>query len=131
MVAVPGFLHVRTYKLRYMYLRIGLRAVLLRRLANRKKWIPTRQERAGSSALFFVGKDVPACNPGSRFWSVLSVEKPGHEPGFFYLSKFGSWPISELIDAENHAWITSAIRSEAELNLPGPLTSEIDPNRPF
>jgi hypothetical protein len=38
-----------------------------------------------------------------------------------------SWPLGELPSSEINAWFSSAIRSEAELNLPEPLTSEIDP----
>jgi hypothetical protein len=50
---------------------IGLWAVLQQRLATREKWIPTRQERAGRSALFFVDVDVPAGTPNSPFLSGL------------------------------------------------------------
>ena len=63
--------------------------MLLQRLATREKWIPTRQERAGSSALFFVGEDVPACTPSSPFLSGLRGDTAGHrldsEIGGLYL----------------------------------------------
>ena len=39
-------------------------------------------------------------------------------PGFSCSGNVRPWPIGEHIDVENHAWITSAIRSEAELSLP-------------
>ena len=39
------------------------------------------------------------------------------------------WPIAELSGTEMITCFSSAIRLEAELNLPDPLTSEIDPQR--
>lgn len=41
------------------------------------------------------------------------------------------WPIGELVGTEVDTRDTSAIRPEAELDLYGPLTSEIDPLQSF
>jgi hypothetical protein len=76
--------------------------VLLQRLATREKWIPTRQERAGRSALFFVGVDVPAGTPNSPFLSGLQGTLQRFESGVWQDYRLnGEAIISILLDIES------------------------------
>ena len=57
-------------------------------------------------------------------WFVVSILK---EPISNGTPDFRLWPLGELNVAQMIACFSSAIRLEAELGLPDPLTSETDP----